>query len=150
MSQGYNTGKEETMKKLNSIFIFLLSLSFVTIYLGYAQSAPLANPPVNQPCNGDIKTCDVNHDGKSDVTYYSDGKYVTKVEADTNSDGKPEIVEHIKDGKFESAEVDTNNDGKMEKKFTNKSEFNKWLNENSPDYKDKLDQPDWTFEAIKF
>ena len=143
------------MKKLGSIFILLLVLSFVTIYSGYSygEGVPLANnPPANQPCSGNIKTCDMNNDGKPEVTYYSDkdGKYVTKVEADTNSDGKPEIVEHIKDGKFESAEVDTNNDGKMEKKFTKKSEFDKWLNENNPDYKDKLDQPDWTFDKIKF
>jgi len=97
-----------------------------------------------------IKTLDVNKDGKPDVIYQGDGKYVTKVEADTNFDGKPDITVHVKEGKFESAEVDTNYDGKIEKKFTDVKEFNKWLNQNHPDFNDKLNRRDWKFNALKF
>jgi len=96
------------------------------------------------------KTVDINKDGKPDVTYYSDGKYATKVEADTNYDGKPDIVVQTKDGKFESAQADTDYNGTMDKKFTNAGEFNQWLKKNHPDLNDKLNRSNWEFAAIKF
>lgn len=99
---------------------------------------------------GQIKTYDVNNDGTSDVTYYGDGKYVQTVEADTNYDKKPDVVVHIKDGQFESAEVDTDHNGTMDKKISDVKTFNQWLNENSPDFEDYLNRPNWQFDLKKF
>jgi hypothetical protein len=129
------------MKKL--IVLILSGLFCSVFYAGYAEVAPLAS-------QAGVKTVDMNKDGNPDVIYYSDGRYVGKVEADTNYDGKPDITMHIKGGKFESAEIDTNHDGKPEKKISDVAEFNKWLNDNEPDYYDSLNQPDWQFDLLKF
>jgi hypothetical protein len=131
------------MKKIGVSAIFLLIIFCVNIYLGYCQ-APLDAAAI------ETKAVDVNKDGKPDVTYYSDGKYATKVEADTNYDGKPDITIKTKDGKFESAEVDTNYDGKTDKKFTDSKEFSNWLNENNAAFKDQLDRANWEFALISF
>ena len=128
------------MKKISGIIIFLFCLVLNSAY-SQQTVAPV------QPAT---KTVDVNKDGKPDVTYYSDGKYVNKIEADTNYDGKPDVVVHLKDGKFQSAEADTNYDGKPEKKFDNAAEFNAWVNKNKPDFKDNLDKPDWRFDLLNF
>ncbi len=133
------------MRQISVIVILLLVFFCANIYLGYSQ-VPVT--PVSQ--KPEIKTVDVNKDGKPDVTYYSDGKYVSKIEADTNYDGKPDVTVHLKNGKFQSAEVDTNYDGKPDKKFSDVAEFNKWLNENKPDFKDQLNRPDWQFDLLKF
>jgi len=96
------------------------------------------------------KTVDVNKDGKPDVTYYHDGTNITKAEADTNYDGKPDVTVYAEDGKFKSAEADTDYDGKTDKTFSDTAEFNKWLNENRPDYKDHLGWEEWKVGLIKF
>ena len=134
------------MKNMSGIVILLLVFSGINIYLAYSQVTSVTPTPKEAAA----KTYDVNKDGKPDVTYYSDGKYITKVEADTNRDGKPDVTVHTKDGKFESAEVDTNYDGKTEKKFSDANAFNKWLNENHPDFNDKLNRADWQFDLNKF
>ncbi len=133
------------MKKI-SISVMLLWVFFcVNIYSSYSQ--PQVAPVPLKPAT---KSVDVNRDGEPDVIYYSDGKYVSKIEADTNYDGKPDVKVHLKDGKFQSAEVDSNYDGKMDKRFSNVKEFNQWLNEERPDFKDKLNRPDWQFDLINF
>ncbi|MDD5165899.1 MAG: hypothetical protein PHQ57_00710 [Candidatus Omnitrophica bacterium] len=133
-------------KEASAAIIFLFALFCLNIYSGYCQVQ--VTPAI--PAKGEIKTFDVNKDGNPDVTYYTDGKYVTKAEADTNYDGKPDVVVYTKDGKFESAEVDTNYDGKTEKKFSDVKAFNEWLNENSPDFNDHLNRPDWDIALLKF
>lgn len=133
------------MKNIIAIVIFLAFFSCINIRWGYPQD--------NEPAaEAGTKTVDVNKDGEPDVTYYSDsdGKYVARTEADTNYDGKPDVVVHTKDGKFDSAEVDTDYDGKPDKKFTDTGEFNKWLNENKPDFSDKLNKEEWRFDMIDF
>ncbi len=133
------------MRKITITVILLIVFLSLNSYLCYCEElvSPLMKP--------EVRTLDLNKDGKPDVTYYSnDGKNVTKVEADTNFDGKPDIKVNVKDGKFNSAEVDTNYDGKIEKKFTTSTDFGKWLNKNHPDLNDKLNRPDWTFKALKF
>ena len=131
------------MKKIGSVVVFLFVLFCLTINLSFAQ-------PALTPTATVVKTADVNKDGTPDITYYGEGKYVTRADADTNYDGKPDIVVHAKDGKFESAEVDTNYDGTPDKKFTDVSEFNKWLNENNPDFDKYLNQPDWEVALFNF
>jgi len=131
------------MKSFGIVFVIALVLFCAKCYLAYSEVVPAYN--IIQ-----TTTVDVNKDGKPDVTYYGEGKYVTRVEADTNYDGKPDVVMHIKDGKFESAEADTNYDGKTDKKFTDANAFNKWLNKHKPDFEDKLNRPDWRFEMMKF
>jgi hypothetical protein len=125
-----------------SISVIILLVSLVSVYPGYCQapSVPVAT--------AQVKSVDVNKDGNPDVTYYGDGKYVSKVEADTNYDGKPDIQVNLKDGKFESAEVDIDYDGKTDKKFTDAAEFSKWLNEYKSDFKDNLDKQDWRYEMM--
>lgn len=130
------------MKKIG-VVIFLSAFFCLNTYLGYSQVSPVINSP-------EIKTIDVNKDGKSDVTYYKDGERIGKIEADTNYDGKPDITVYNKDGKFESAEVDANYDGKSETTFTDVDSFNKWLNENHPDLKDKMNSRDWQFDLVEF
>lgn len=100
---------------------------------------------------GDLtREYDVNHDGTADVTYFSDGEYVTKVEADTNYDGVPDVTVNIKDGQFESAEADTDFNGTPDTKFTNAAEFNNWLNDNRPDFSNALGKTDWQFNLLQF
>ena len=96
------------------------------------------------------KSVDVNKDGKPDVVYYGEGKYVRKVEADTNFDSKPDIVVHTKDGKFDSADVDTDYNGTYDKKFTSQTEFIKWINQKRPDFIGPLGIHDWQMDLIKF
>lgn len=126
-----------------SIIVF-----FVCFFLCF-----IAYPAYSQMEGGSnllIKTVDVNKDGTPDITYYNDGKYVTKVEADTNYDNKPDIVVHVKNGKFESADVDTDYDGKPDIHFNDVTEFNKWLNKNRPGFVDYLNRPDWQVSLLKF
>jgi len=131
LRQYHRDKKEKNMKNVGIITIFLFVLFCVNIYLGYAEVAPVSMPPA-------IRTVDVNKDGKPDVTYYSNGKNVTKIEADTNYDGKPDVKVNLKDGKFESAEVDTNYDGKVEKRYYDSGSFSEWLNKNHPEFHDAL------------
>jgi hypothetical protein len=133
------------MRKICAVIVFLSVCAWLNIHSGYAQ--PPAAAATAMP---ETKSVDVNKDGKPDVTYYRQGKYVSKIEADTNYDGKPDVTVRLKDGKFDSAEADTNYDGKAEKKFTNASDFNKWVNSQKPSFKDKLNRPDWQFDALKF
>jgi major membrane immunogen (membrane-anchored lipoprotein) len=133
------------MGKISIIVILLLVFFSAFIYLAYSQL-----PATPGSAGQQTKTVDANKDGATDVTYYSDGKYVSKIEADSNYDGKPDITVNLKDGKFESAEADTDYDGKPDKKFSDVAEFNKWLNENNPDFQDKLNRPDWQFDLLKF
>lgn len=121
------------------VFLFL----FLNSSLVFSQVvAPKQTPGVS--------SLDMNRDGKPDVIYYDEGKYIIKVEGDTNYDGKPDVVVHVKDGKFESAEVDTDYDGTPDKKFTDVKTFSEWLNENRPDFQDKLNRPDWEVTLFKF
>ena len=132
------------MKKAGISVVLLLVFFYLSMHSAYPQAVTAATKKVQ------TKTADVNKDGRPDVTYYSDGKYANKIEADTNYDGKPDMIVHTKDGKFESAEADTDYNGTMDKKFSDVKEFNKWLNEKHPDFKDKLNRADWRFDAIKF
>jgi len=131
------------MKKISLVFIIIAVFSCTYILLGNAQDA-------QGPEKQETKSFDVNNDGRADLTYYGDGKYVTKIEADTNYDGRPDVVVHTKDGKFESAEIDTDYDGKMDKKISSAGEFDKWVNENKPDFNDKLNKPLWPVELTRF
>ncbi len=134
------------MEKICGIIIILLFLFCINVYSGYSDVIPntLTSKAVV------VKTYDLNKDGKPDVTYYGDGQYVTKVEADTNYDGKPDVIVHTKNGKFDSAEVDSNYDGKVDMKFTDAAAFDKWLNANHPDFKDKLEKTDWRVNLKQF
>ncbi len=131
------------MKNICAIVILLLFFSCVNTYSGYAQAT-------TAPKEITTKTYDVNKDGKPDVTYYSDGKYVAKAEADTNYDGKPDVTVFTKDGKFESAQVDTDYNGTADKQINDVKEFNKWLNRNHPDFNDRLNKDDWRFDLADF
>lgn len=133
--------------KVGRITLIILTVLFcVSIYPCYSQEPqPVVPPPV-----GEIKSVDVDKDGDYDVRYYREGKYVSRVEADTNNDNTPDVVVNIKDGEFESAEADTDYDGTPDKKFTNKDEFNKWLNAERPAYQEHLNRPDWSFVYLDF
>ncbi len=137
------------MKKVSIIFVLLAVFFCMNIYSGYSQVVP-ASQITPASTKIETRTSDVNNDGKPDVTYYSDGKYVSKAEADTNYDGKPDITLYTENGKFKSAEVDTNYDGKIDKEFNDVSEFNKWLNENHSDFEDRLNKANWQFNLISF
>ena len=126
------------MKNIVLVTVIVAVFCCLNIYLSYAEGV-LVPPP------GEIQTFDVNYDGKPDVTYHGDGKYVTKVEADTNFDGKPDITIQTKEGKFASAEIDTNYDGKADKKITDVKEFNQWVNKNHPQFNDTLKMDDGIF-----
>lgn len=130
-------------------FVFIFVAVLFCCYPAYSQGTPEAGASVNMPVS-EIKTADVNADGNADVTYYRDGRYVSKIEADTNYDGRADVVVYTKDGKFDHAEADTDHDGKMDKKFSDVAEFNKWLNSDNPDFQDRLSQPDWQFDFLKF
>lgn len=123
---------------IGAVFLFNAGLG-----MGYAQATSASQ--ILQ-----TKTIDLNNDGNPDVTYYHDGKYVAKAEADTNYDGKPDVTVYTKDGKFESAEADTDYDGTPDKKFSDVAEFNEWLNKNDPDFEKYLNQPDWEVAMFKF
>jgi hypothetical protein len=109
----------------------------------YAQEAALPTGLLS-------RTTDVNKDGKPDITYYKDGEYIGKIEADTNYDGKPDIVVHAENGKFVSAEVDTDFDGKPDKNFSDTKAFNEWLNANNPDFSKQLNSRDWDATLLRF
>jgi len=134
------------MIKYGIMVVFLLAFFCAGTYPAYSQVqvAPIL------PKSEEIKTLDVNKDGKPDVVYHSDGKYTSKIEADTNYDGQYDITIYTKDGNFDSAEADTDYDGQTDKKFSNVKEFNQWLNEKHPDFEDQLNRPDWQFDLIKF
>ncbi len=133
------------MKQVSRVFACALVFWCFRLYSGYTQTAP-------EPATVSMqtKTVDVNKDGKPDVTYYGDGKYVTEVQADTNYDGKSDVVVHLKDGKFQSAEADTDYNGTMDKKFSDVKEFNQWLNKNNPAFEEELNRPDWQFNLLQF
>ncbi|MEW5758703.1 MAG: hypothetical protein AB1755_04440 [Candidatus Omnitrophota bacterium] len=128
------------MRKFSVMGIILLSIFIIGIKYGHTQCAS-----VNQAVA--VKTVDINKDNKPDIIYYShDNKYVSKAEADTNFDEKTDITMYLKEGKFDSAEVDTNHDGKIDKKFSDLADFNKWLNENNPNFHNHFNNPDdWQF-----
>ncbi len=128
------------MNKIISGFVFILILSCANIY---AQEAGLVN-------SQEIRTVDVNRDGKPDIKYYKDGEYVGKIEIDTNYDGKPDITVRTKNGKFASAEVDVDYDGKPDKKFSDLKAFNEWLNANNKDFYKQLNSRDWDVNLLKF
>ncbi|MDP3142349.1 MAG: hypothetical protein Q8N14_00155 [Candidatus Omnitrophota bacterium] len=130
-------------KAIFLMFVFAITLFGLKVYAEDSQA--IQNAPVVQ-----TKTVDINKDGKPDVTYYHDEKYVTKVEADTNYDGKPDVAVYTENGKFKSAEADTDYNGSTDKKFDDAAAFNKWLSENKPDFQDSLNPPDWTFPLLKF
>lgn len=130
-------------KKIAGIIVFAGIVFCLWLCSGYSQVPSTA--PVIQ-----TKTVDVNKDGKPDVTYYHDGKNITKAEADTNFDGEPDVTVYAENGKFKSAEVDTNYDGKPDKKFTDVAKFNKWLNKDNPKFKDSLGWSDWSYGMINF
>jgi len=132
------------MKRLLVIGMCTLILFCINISLGSSQVTSSATKKI------ETRTVDVDKDGDPDVTYYHDGKYVSKAEADTNEDGKPDITVYAQDGKFKSAEVDTDYDGKPDQKFSDTAAFNKWLNQNNPEYKDSLGWSDWTYSPYKF
>ena len=103
------------------------------------------------PVSAQTMIGDINNDGNPDITYYHEENRVTKAEADTNFDGNPDVTVHMEDGKFKSAEADTDYDGKPDKKFSDVAEFNKWLNEDKPQFKDHLGfSEDGTFTAVRF
>lgn len=131
------------MKKILAGVIVFAVCFCLNLPLVYSQ----AKPPSGKLAT---RTVDVDKDGDPDVTYYHDGKYISKAEADTNDDGRPDITVYAEDGKFKSAEADTNNDGKPDKKFNNSAEFSKWLNKDNPEYKDSLGWSDWTYSPYKF
>jgi hypothetical protein len=85
-----------------------------------------------------VKAVDVNKDGTPDVVYFGDGKNITRIEADTDYDGQPDVVVNAKDGKFQSAEIDTDKNGSLDKKIMDDAQFKKWVNENSPDFRESL------------
>jgi len=131
---------------MRKVFIIVMGLLLINCGAGtaFAQTAAPANP-------AGVKQVDINGDGTADVTYHHDGANIHKVEADTNNDGKADVIVNKKDGKFESAEVDTDYDGTSDKKFTDATEFNKWLNENRPGFNDALSPGDLsTLGGIKF
>lgn len=132
------------MKKLLVTVISALIFFCIDISLGCSQ----VTTPILKTI--ETRTVDVDKDGDPDVTYYHDGKYISKAEADTNEDGKPDITVYAENGKFKSAEVDTDYDGKPDQKFSDTATFNKWLNQNNPQYKDSLGWSDWTYSLYKF
>jgi len=96
-------------------------------------------------------TTDVNKDGKADVTYYQEGKNITKIEADTNYDSKPDVTINTENGKFKSAEADTDYNGTIDKKFSNAKDFNAWLNKDKPEFVNTLGfSDDGTYTAVRF
>lgn len=131
--------------KNNIISSIFLLFFFMNIQLSYADvfQASLCAPVT-------IKSVDVNKDGKNDVTYYGDGKNVTKVEADTNYNSKPDVVVHIENGKFKSAEADTDHNGSMETKFNDYRAFKDWVNKTNPDFAKELNRPDWEWKLLEF
>lgn len=122
---------------MKNIFLAALICLAVISFLGAASAQTMIG--------------DINNDGNPDLTYYHEEETVTKAEADTNFDGKPDVTVHMEDGKFKSAEADTDYDGKPDKKFSDVAEFNKWLNEDRPQFKDSLGfSEDGTFTAVRF
>lgn len=130
--------------KRSSIILFSI---FIFLGLGIIMVSAQDTVAILEP---QVKTTDINKDGTADITYYSDGKYITKIQADTNYDGTPDIVMHTKDGKFDSAEIDTNYDGKFDKKITNADEFKNWINKNDPSFEEHLTQRDWDATLFRF
>ncbi|MBM3244589.1 MAG: hypothetical protein FJZ15_02190 [Candidatus Omnitrophica bacterium] len=94
---------------------------------------------------------DVNNDGMPDISFYEDRSAPSRIEADTNFDGKPDVIVHTENGKFKSAEIDTDYDGAPDKKFGDVKEFNTWLNDNKPDFKDRMKfNDDGVFTPLRF
>lgn len=139
-------------------FLFATSIIFiVTIAQAEMPEAPVTPNPSDMQAQvspalplPQTKTVDINKDGKPDITYYQEGEFVGKVEADTNNDGKADITINLKDGKFQNAAVDTDYDGKTDKEFKDDEEFIKWANENKPDYIDQLNRANWKYDMLDF
>ena len=131
------------MKKIYIVTIFLSFFFCVNTFIGYGEDIPVTKTQ-------EIKTYDVNKDNKPDVTYFKDGENISMAEADTNNDGKPDVIIYLKDGKFDSADVDTDYNGTFEKKFTDVSEFNKWLNDKHSDFNEHLNRANWQFALLNF
>lgn len=129
------------MKRMSFCFIAFLAVFCMTVPPIFAMGQAAQKP---------AKTVDVNKDGKPDVSYYSDGKNITHIEADTNYNGQPDVVVNAKDGKFESAEIDTDHNGSLDKKFTDAAQFKQWVNENRPDFKESLCNPEGTVGMFRF
>jgi hypothetical protein len=131
------------MKKTFMIFVLVLALSCLNIYPAFSDSGCEEGE--------NVQKIDVDNSGAPDVAVYSEGKYITKVEADTNHDGKPDIIVRIKDGVFQSAEADTNYDGTMDKTFTDANAFNQWINDTHPAFKKILARGsgEWTVPEAK-
>jgi len=131
------------MRSIGVVCIFVLVILCFGLNLSYSQIDSAAQTQ-------QIKYADVNNDGTSDVTYYSDGKFVTKVEADTNYDGKSDVTVKVKDGVFQSAQADTDHDGKVDKEFSEDKDFRNWVNENHPDFNNKLNRANWQHSLLDF
>ncbi|MFA6349555.1 MAG: hypothetical protein WCY12_01325 [Candidatus Omnitrophota bacterium] len=142
-------------------FIRILCFCVFALFFNLAQAetagVPIASGPSDTQAQvspvlplSQAKTVDIDKDGDPDITYYKDGEYVGKVEADTNNDGKADITINIKDGKFQNAFVDTDYDGTADKEFKDDEQFLKWANENKPDYADKLNQANWKYDMLDF
>jgi hypothetical protein len=128
------------MKK-SVVLVFLVSVCLTCA--AYAQT-PSASGQQK------VKKFDVNKDGQPDVVFYAEGKSVAGIKADTDYNGKPDVVIRLKEGKFESAKVDTDSDGKADLNFSDVAEFNKWLNDNHPEFNSYLNQPEWQFDLLQF
>lgn len=124
------------------VIVYVLLLMPV---LAFAQDAVTCATKTN------MKTADINNDGKHDVVYYHDGENITKIEADTNFDGKHDLVIHAdKEGNFKSAEADSDFDGKFDKQFSNPKDFNEWLNKDNAVFKDALGWQDKSYKIMNF
>jgi len=130
------------MKNLFVAIGFILVLGFgVMISAACAQDARTG-------ATAQKKSVDVNKDGVAEVTYYHDGKNVTRTEADTNYDGKLDVVVYSENGKFKSAEADTDYNGTMETKFTDPKVFKEWVNKEKPAVSGPLGLEEWTCPVI--
>ncbi|MFZ5800733.1 MAG: hypothetical protein ACOY3D_05085 [Candidatus Omnitrophota bacterium] len=119
---------------------------FILAALGFIATPALAETIIGQEqAAQQTVTKDINNDGTVDVTYYHDGKYINKAEADTNYDGKPDVTVYAEEGKFKSAEADTDHDGEPDKQFSDAKAFNDWVNQHKPEFKGALGWSDWTY-----
>lgn len=122
------------MKRMIFCFIVFLAVFCMNASLCFAMGRAPEKP---------MHTADINKDGKADVSYYGDGKNVTRIEADTNYNGQPDVVVNVKEGKFESAEVDTDHNGSLDKKFNDATQFKQWVNESRPEFKQTIGRDNW-------
>jgi|GEM_PF-1694158 len=96
-----------------------------------------------------VRSMDTNNDGRPDMTYYAKEE---RLEADSNYDGKPDVVINMKDGNFQSAEIDSDYNGSVDKKITDKNQFDQWVN-SKPELKSGLsrfDREEARFNLMQF